>query len=340
MKKTVLFATAAGLMMGASAATADVTAYGRVLYNIISDDTSDDLYFGRHEFAESNIGIKGSKKVGDLTVGAQVEIGLNEGVATLLQNGSNSRNRIQELTLAGSFGKVGVGTGPSATWVISDVDQSGTWVNDPLGMSQRFGATRRGPGGQSQTPFVQTQSIFSERLRYDSPKFLGGAAQIVAQLGEDGSNEIGFKYLKNGLRITAWSTSYGDGDNDEDPQANIDTNEGTPGFFGAEDGAGFLVAYKHSSGLNINVARGESDLFNGSDREFTNVKLGYTAGKNAFSVSRGDYQGSSLADHERTTLAYTASLTGGVKLWAQATKGETVGEESFNAIALGGMVKF
>ena len=111
MKKTVLFATAAGLMMGASAATADVTAYGRVLYNIISDDTSDDLYFGRHEFAESNIGIKGSKKVGDLTLGAQVEIGLNEGVATLLQNGSNSRNRIQELTLAGSFGKVGLGTG-------------------------------------------------------------------------------------------------------------------------------------------------------------------------------------------------------------------------------------
>lgn len=338
MKKIIITMTTAGMILGATSVTADVTAYGRVLYNAIDDDTEQDLYFGRHEFAESNVGIKGTTKVGDLTYGAQVEIGLNEGVSSLLQNGSNGRNRIQEATIAGGFGKVRIGTGPSATWVISDVDQSGTWISDPLGMSQRFGSTRRGPSGQSQTPFVQTQSIFSERFRYDSPKFAGGAT-LHAQIGEDSSSELAIKYLKDGIRFTAWSADFGGGQNDTSSQANIDGN-GTQGFFGAEEGTGILLGYKHAgTGLNFTATDAEADQFDGSTREFTNWKAGYTTGKHAFSYSRGSYEGTTISNHTRSTVAYNYSPAKSVKLWIQLTNGDTDGEEGFDATAVGILVK-
>lgn len=338
---TLVLATTS--LLGATSAHAEITAYGRVTYNLISDDTSDDTYFGRHEFAETTIGIKGTKDWGDLKIGANVEIGLNEGVATLLQQGSNSRNRIQEFSVAGSFGTVKLGTGPSVTWVISDVDQSGTWFSDPLGMSQRFGSTRRGPGGESQTPFVQAQSIFNERIRYDSPKLWGGAT-FHAQLNEDSGTEFALKYsAKNGIRFNAWSVDHGEGDNDDDAQQNVDGFR-TSGFFGAESGAGLLLGYKHSSGLNITATNMSADQLDGGERDLTAVKAGYTFGKHAVSLSRGSYgsesaDGVSGADHERTTLAYNFKPVGGVQFWAQATSGDTDGESGFNSFAIGGLVK-
>ena len=344
MKTTLIASTISALALAASMpVAAEVTAYGRVTYNLISDDTSDDTYFGRHEFAESTIGIKGSKKWGEYKIGANVEIGLNEGVATLLQQGSNSRNRIQELFVSGSFGTLKLGTGPSVTWVVSDVDQSGTWFSDPLGMGARFGATRRGPSGQSQTPFVQSSSIFNERLRYDSPKFWGGAS-IHAQLNEDAGSEFAFKYVgKNGIRFNAWALDHGDGDDDSDPQQNVDGFR-TSGFFGAESGSGVLVGYKHESGLNITATTSKADQLAGGDRDVTAIKLGYTFGKHALSVSRGTYgsedaQGVAGADHDRTTIAYNFKPVGGVQFWVQATDGDTEGQEGFNSFAIGGLVK-
>ncbi len=325
-------------------AESDVTAYGRVTYNIINDDTSDDTFFGRHEFAESTIGFKASHSLGKLTIGANIEFGLNEGVSNILQTGSNARNRIQEFSLSGSFGTVKLGTGPSVTWVVSDVDQSGTWFSDPLGGNARFGATRRGPSGQSQTPFVQATSLFLERLRYDSPKLWGGAT-LHAQVGEDSSSEVAFKYsADNGIRFNVWAVDYGDGDNDDNVQENIDGFT-TQGFFGAEDGAGVLIGYKHSSGLNITATSLVADQFSGEERDLTAIKLGYTVGKHAFSISRGKYgvedvDGVDGADHDRTTLAYNFKPINGVQFWAQATKGDTEGEESFDSVALGGLVKF
>ena len=343
MKKTLIAIATLSSLLVAPTTSAEVTAYGRVLYNIVSDDTSDDLYFGRHEFAESTIGVKGSYDYEGLTFGAQVEIGLDEGVSNLLQNDSSTRNRIQELWISGKFGKVKLGTGASITWVISDVDQSGTWLSDPLGMSQRFGSTRRGPGGQSQTPFVQTQSIFSERILYESPKFLDGA-KFYAQISEDNGYELAIKYVSNGWRVNVWTVDYGDADNDNDTQANIDGN-GTAGFFGAESGSGILAGYKHSSGVNFTATMGQADQLSGGQRDFANWKLGYSQGKHAVSVSMGNYgsedaAGVAGADHERTTLAYHFSPVGGVKLWAQTTSGDTDGSDNFNAFALGGMVKF
>ena len=60
MKKSMLALAMLSPLAASQSAHAEVTAYGRVLYNIIKDDTTDDLYFGRHEFAESTIGVKGS----------------------------------------------------------------------------------------------------------------------------------------------------------------------------------------------------------------------------------------------------------------------------------------
>lgn len=345
MKTTILSAAVLCTCLNASAADDDydVSVYGRITYNAISDDTSDELYYGRHEFAESNLGLKGSLKEGNLTFGAQLEIGLNEGVSSLLQNGSNSRNRIQELWVQGDFGKVRLGTGESITYIISDADQSGTWFSDPLGMSARFGSTRRGPAGQSQTPFAQVQTIFNERIRYDSPTFIEGAT-FHAQLNEDGGNEIAIKYLANGFRFNAWTVDHGDADNDADPQANVDGFT-TPGFFGAKDGQGILAGYKHSSGINFSATSGSADQVDGGEREFTSWKLGYTKNKHAVSYSSGSYESSDLnglsgSDHDRATVAYNYSLNSRVKFWVQFTDGDTDFEESFSAIALGGMYKF
>lgn len=344
MKQLIRILILSNLFFSVGVVNAEVTVYGRVIYNIVSDDTSDDIYFGRHEFAESTFGVKGSHAYEGVTFGAQIEIGLDEGVSNLLQNDSNARNRIQELWVDSKYGKVKLGTGPGITWIISDVDQSGTWWSDPLGNSQRFGSTRRGPAGQSQTPFVQSQSLFLERLIYESPEVLPGG-KLYAQLSEDSGYELAAKYVSNGWRVNAWTVDYGDGDNDEDPQANIDGNDGTLGFFGAERGRGVLAGYLHSSGVNFTATYGYASLFDDSERDFVNAKLGYTQGKHAFSVSVGDYggedaTGTATADHTRTTVAYHFIPVSGVRLWIQATEGDTDNEENFNAIALGGLIKF
>ncbi len=343
MNKTTLVLALGVSLLSALPAMADVTVYGRATYNMLSDDTSDDIYYGRHEFAETNFGLKGSMDYENLKFGAQLEIGLDEGVSNILHNEGNSRTRVQELWVSGDFGKVKLGTGNSVTYIVSDLDQSGTWLSDPLGMSQRFGATRRGPSGDSQTPFVQTQSIFSERILYESPKLLGGA-KFYAQLSEASGYEMAIKYVANGWRINVWSVDYGDVDRDEDPQANIDEN-GSNGFFGAEDGHGILAGYKHSSGVNFTATYGKADQVNGGQREFANWKLGYTKGKHAVSVSMGNYSsedavGISGPDHKRTTLAYNFKPVGGVQLWAQATTSDTDDQDEFNAFTLGGMIKF
>jgi hypothetical protein len=339
----ILLASSLAPTIAYAESTPKVSAYGRVLYNVISDDTSEKIYFGRHEFAESTIGIKGSYEFEGLTFGAQVEIGLNEGVSNILHNDSNSRNRIQEISIAGSFGKVKLGTGASITWVISDVDQSGTWLSDPLGMSQRFGATRRGPSNNSQTPFAQVQSIFSERILYESPSFFNGL-KLFAQINEDAGNELALKYNAGGWRLNAWTVDYGTAENDQDPQANIDGN-GSAGFFGAERGHGVLAGYKHDSGINFTAAYGKAKQLNDESRDFINWKLGYTKNKHAVSLSMGNYfsndsSSESGPKHTRTTLAYHYSPLPALKFWAQATEGETGNQPSFTALALGGMIKF
>lgn len=343
MKKLPIVLALGAAMLTANSAMADVSAYGRVTYNMLSDDTSDEIYFGRHEFAESSFGLKGSVDYGNLTIGAQLEVGLNEGVSNILQNGNNSRTRIQEFSIAGDFGKVKLGTGAAITWVISDVDQSGTWFSDPLGMSQRFGSTRRGPGGESQTPFVQAQSIFNERIVYESPKFLDGA-KFYAQLNEANGYELAIKYVANGWRVNAWTVDYGNVDNDADPQQDIDGN-GSSGFFGATESRGILAGYKHSSGVNFTATYGNADQIDNSERSFANWKLGYTKNKHAVSISMGNYSSEDAAgvsgpDHTRTTVAYNFKPVAGVQLWVQATDGDTDAQDSFNALAVGGMVKF
>lgn len=305
-------------------AEADFKVYGRVLYNVISDDTEDDIYFGRHEFAESTFGFKGHYQYENLEVGAQIELGLFEGVAGL----TNSRNRIQEIYVKGDFGTIKLGTGTAATFVIGDVDQSGTFLPDPLGPLSRFGATRRGPAGQSQTPLVGSENIFNERLQYISPKFFESTT-LIGQINESGGYEVGIKLLKNGWRATAWTVDNGDG----------------VGVGSSEKSFGALAGYIHSSGVNFNVSIGQADKIDGSSGEYMNLKLGYKKGKHAVSISNGNYEtesadGLSLPDHTRNTLSYVYSLTGGVQVWLQGTQGDTDGEESFNAFALGGMVKF
>lgn len=344
MKKTTIAVIIGASLLTTNAAMADVSVYGRISYNMLSDDTSKDVYFGRHEFAESNFGFKATKEYGNLKFGAQLEIGLDEGVSNLLQNDSNSRTRIQELSIAGDFGKVKLGTGAAITWIISDVDQSGTWFSDPLGVSQRFGSTRRGPSGQSQTPFVQAHSIFNERIVYESPKFLDGA-KFYAQLNEANGYEVAIKYVANGWRLNAWTVDYGNVDNDSDTQANIDGNSGTSGFFGATESRGVLAGYKHSSGVNFTATYGSADQVDNSERSFANWKLGYTKNKHAVSISMGNYSsedaaGVSGADHTRTTVAYNFKPIAGVQLWVQATEGDTDGQDSFDALAVGGLVKF
>jgi hypothetical protein len=345
MNKITIALTLATTIVSALPALADtdVKAYGRVTYNMIQDDTSDDIYFGRHEFAESNFGLKGAIDYGNIKFGAQLEIGLDEGVSSILHAQGNSRTRIQEFWVAGNFGKIKMGTGVGITWVISDVDQSGTWLSDPLGMSQRFGATRRGPGGESQTPFVQVQSIFNERIVYESPKFLTDA-KFYAQVGEAGSYEMAIKYVANGWRMNIWNVDYGDIDRDEDPQANIDGHT-TNGFFGAEDGRGILAGYKHSSGLNFTATYGIAKQVTGGERSLANWKLGYTKDKHAVSLGMGKYSGEDAVgienpDHTRTTVAYNFKPIARVQLWAQMTQGDTDNQEEFTAVSLGGMIKF
>jgi len=334
-KQTLPIAIALASVLSAPTQAGSAKAYGLLTYNALVDDKADAVRFTRHGFAETRLGIKASHE-GQYTYGAQIEFGLAEGLAGY--GNPSTRNRIQELYISGDFGKVRLGSGNSVTFVISDVDSSGTWIADPLGSLAAAGAT--GSLGQNSTDdtsndgtgatstLIAATTAFSERIRYDSPK-LGKGLVLSAQIGEAKGYEVSAKYNADGLKVSAWHINVGDPAN--------------PGNDNSE-GLGILLGYKFTNGFNVNGTHMVADN-KAADAETTKtaIKLGYIQGKHAVSLSNGvnekETGGVTGAEHTRTTVSYVYSPVKAVKLWAQATQGETDNLDDTSAFAIGGMVK-
>lgn len=311
----------------ASVMPAQAGVYGRVTYNVVTGDTSnDDVQFQRHEFAESIIGVKGKADlISGLTIGGNVQYGLGEGLSITAADtdealgtsqgtlgNSETRTRIQEIYLSGSFGKVSFGQGTGVSYLYDSIDASGTWLADPSGwlfVAGAGSASHRAAGTLSVAP---TSTLFHERLRYDSPK-IGGIATISAQLGENGGTEIGVKGAVAGVKFGAFSNS-------DDAQ------------FG--NSSGIILGYKHSSGFSITGTSGTTSDGRG-ELDVTTLKLGYATGKHAVSVQSYEHDTRSEAE----SIAYMYSAAKGIRLWARAVNSENAAGESASTIALGGMVK-
>lgn len=169
-------------------------------------------------------------------------------------------------------------------------------------------------------------TYFNERLRFDSTKIAGGLT-LHGQFGEMSSYEFAAKYNAHGVRANAWYVDKGD----------VVATTAVPDP--VETGNGILLGYGHSSGFNISGTVTSDESLAGVERDLTALKLGFTSGKHAVSISAQEQEEDGAADYERQTLSYVFSPTGGVKLWIQATDQETDGQESANAFAIGGMVK-
>lgn len=318
IKQLSLALLAASAMASAMSAHAGV--YGRVTYNAVTGDTSnDDVQFQRHEFAESIIGVKGKADlVGGLTIGANVQYGLGEGLSTGAESNqgtlgnAETRTRIQEFYVSGAWGKLTLGQGVGVSYLMDSIDTSGTWLADPSGwlfVAGSGSASHRAAGTLTVAP---TSTLFHERIRYDSPK-LGGVATVAIQVGENGGTEVGIKGKYNGFRFAAFSNS-------DDAQ------------FG--DSSGIALGYKHGSGFSISGTSGTTSEGRG-EVDVTTLKLGYATGKHAFSVQTYEHEDRSEAE----SLAYVYSAAKGIKLWARAVNSENAAGEDASTIAVGGMVK-
>ena len=293
---------------------ADVTISGHVAYDIVDRSSKEDLSFQRHGFSESRFRLIADKDLDNgLKVGIVQEIGFAEG-------GGELSARRQEILIAGIFGGVLLGEGSDAGDGVLNGDTSGTVLIQPSSsISVAY--------GYSPSNYNGFDPDRGERVRYDSPKLLGGLI-ISGQIGENAENQVAFVYKNNfddasSIRIGVFYSST--------RESNTDSN-------------GMLFSYLSNSGFNVSIATSSKDNAAGAglDGEFDSIKLGYRFSKHAVSLITGISKNpKNIVETDSSGIGYVYKFGKGIELYAgiqEFDSSDNANDEDF--ILLGTRVKF
>jgi hypothetical protein len=180
MKKTLL---AVALTAASMTAMADTTLSGQVGYKVGSLEdfnNNDGLTVGTNGSSESRFRILSSTdEINGITYGTNLEFGL--GSAGTKGNVQVTK-RVEELTLAGSFGKVSVGHGSQAS--------DGVGGNDFSGTGMIWETSGYDVGGVFEDAAFADSGTRLERIRYDSPSFGPVSFAVSLDDGNQGSAGI------------------------------------------------------------------------------------------------------------------------------------------------------
>ncbi len=301
-------ATAAGntVVNGKSQVKLAITGQLSRTVQAVDDGNTTNIHHTSQAFSGNRLRFIGTAKAWEsLTIGTRIEFQFNnrtsggsgnfktldtagEGIGTVKTrdedtgDGSGIDQRYQDITFAGSWGKLYVGKGDTAGNGTTEVDYSGTIIAmDPAvdgGFGGSFFLIDNLPAGTAQDPNLngglagpRASTVFSsfdglsrtQRVRYDSPSFGGLKVSVGYNQGPIPDAALRYKASFGGTKVSAaiaWS--------------NRDSASATLGH--QINGSGSVL---HSSGLNLTVAAGTRELeaAGRSDPSFWYVKVGYKA---------------------------------------------------------------
>lgn len=268
----------------------DVRVYGFINMAIMHSDTGNgsEQYIVDNDYASSRVGGVISTDLPDtgLKVGAHLEWEYQHNPSNLVTPENRSikgdfDERIISLFVEGAYGKLTVGQGSGAADGATEADLSGTKVVTFPDLALVGGALPfvEKNGGATPTVFqsIRSQDFESryDRVRYDSPKF-GPVSLAISQgyKGEQDITELAASYNENidGLGRLSASLGY--------------STKDVGGAAGDLETIGGSVSWLHDTGINLGVVYSNTENDAGRDSDFNMFKVGYKAGKHAFTLHR------------------------------------------------------
>ena len=319
LKPSVLSLAVAGAVAvaGGPAYAVDAKISGQVnraLMNV-DDGRNSETYNVDNDNSSTRFRFTGSgEMMPGITAGLNWEVEFQSNASDSVSQTSKSSDaafgeRIMEVYFQGGFGKISLGQGDGAMNGGVEVDLSGTNLVSYAGTRDVGGSLqwRTSAGGLSGNGVTigsrLSQQDFEsryDRLRYDTPS-LGGFV-LSADSGQSGGNDVveyGFRYNGDFGGGTKLSAAYGFSNNKS--ASNLSNKETTGGS----------LSLLLSGGLNFTfgMTNVENDPGTGAattESDFTYFKVGYKAGKNAFSVdyAKGEDEGGAGNEAEHTGIQW------------------------------------
>jgi predicted porin len=261
--------------------------------NIVDDGKETDAYFVDNDNSESRVNFVGIARINDdLTLGSRIELTIAPNKASSVdqneqETGDVFEQRWTEISLASkSFGKVSLGKGFTASYGMASADLSGTNVIATSTIVDLAGGMLFRQKSDDSLTDLRVNFAFSDfnglsrknRLRYDSPKFLG--AHLSTSLISDERYDGVLHWGGQGYGFKA-AGSVGFADPNEDDADLLY--------------AGSFAILHDNTGLNLSLSAGKKERDSQDDATNIFVKAGwltkfFAVGKTAFSVdyTKGD----------------------------------------------------
>ncbi len=362
-KKVLVLAISSALLVPVAAQAVDVKISGQVNRAIMNIDNGNesDTFHVDNDNSSTRFRFVGSEKMANgNTVGLVWESQFESNTSASVDVGQNNdgsapfSERKMEAYFSGNWGKVSIGQGDGAANGTSEVDLSGTSVISYSDIAV-FGGGVDLVDSAGNSLGVDIGDVFrnydglsrNDRLRYDTPAMGGFKGAISATNGD--AIELAGRYsskFQSGKLAAAVGYVMS---NDRGKSTADLCPVNTPCEF---DQLGLSISYLHNSGFNATVAYGTREFDDegttqGEDADYTYAKLGYKAGKNAFSISYGQ-SGDQLAvgaDADSIAISWVGNIHKGVELYAIARNASfdsvgTISPEDIRIIGAGTRVKF
>lgn len=270
----------------------DLRVYGHINMAVMHADTGNgsEQYIVDNDYASSRVGavISTNLEEIDLEVGAHIEFEYQHNPSNLVTPDNRTikgsfDERHLNLFAAGRLGRVSIGQGHGAADNSTEMDLSGTKVASFPDLALVGGALpfvdKSGDATTSPTLFqsIRNQDFDAryDRFRYDSPE-LGPVSLAVSQ---------GYK---NDMDITEVSAAYNEAiDGLGSLSAAIGYSiKDAGGPAGDVETLGGSVSWLHDTGINMTVVYSNIENDAGRDSDFNMFKVGYKAGRHAFTIHR------------------------------------------------------
>ncbi|ODS24027.1 hypothetical protein AB835_05740 [Candidatus Endobugula sertula] len=180
MKKALLALAVAGAAVSAQAdvklsghvqtSFGDIEEFGQTVdtaTGAVSNTNEESFSVNNTATSQSRFRITSSKEAGGITYGTNIEVGLREG------GGTNLRTRKNEVTMAGSFGKVSIGHGSESSDGAVESSFSSTWVTWDDLSNYEVGYADLSTTTNEFGIYEVIDGNRTNRIRYDSPKIAG-----------------------------------------------------------------------------------------------------------------------------------------------------------------------
>ena len=285
------------------------------------DGDKSDLLIGDNDNASSRISFEGKEDFGAISAGVTLEFEgeVNSSSKMTIEQFDdgdfNWGTRKVEGYFSGGFGKVSIGQGDGAANGTTEVDLSGTKVimySDTTTTSKSLAWKNSDGSAYHDLNVGDTRDNYdglsrNQRVRYDSPTFLG--ITLSGSVTNGGAFELAARYSAGFYGKMSFAVGYVSTQNREKSGSELDFNQ-----------IGGSVSWLMPFGLNFTVAAAQQDKLDESKPDPINYygKVGYKFGIHALAVEYGVTNDKKHEDDISTNygLAYVVKPWKNIELFA------------------------